>query len=162
MINIVLYEPEIPQNTGNIMRTAVAAGARLHLVGELGFILDSKKVKRSVMDYETSLDLTRHVDWEEFTEKEKGSYFFLSRFATKTYSDFDYKAIDDDIYLVFGGESQGLPDQIKELYSDRLLRIPMVENARSMNLSNTVALVTYEVLRQKDFEGLSKINQAQD
>ncbi|CAM3659439.1 tRNA (cytidine(34)-2'-O)-methyltransferase [Erysipelothrix urinaevulpis] len=162
MINIVLYEPEIPQNTGNIMRTAVAAGARLHLVGELGFILDSKKVKRSVMDYESSLDLKRHVDWDDFVDQEKGQYFFLSRFASKTYSDFDYQSIEEDIYLIFGGESQGLPQEIKDAYQDELLRIPMVENARSMNLSNTVALVTYEVLRQKDFLGLSKINQAQD
>lgn len=162
MINIVLYEPEIPQNTGNIMRTAVAANARLHLVGELGFILDSRKVKRSVMDYEEQLNLIRHVDWESFVEKEKGDYYFLSRFASKTYSDVDFSDKNKDVYLIFGGESQGLPAEIKDAYPDQLFRIPMAENARSMNLSNTVALVSYEVLRQRDFSGLSKINIAKD
>lgn len=162
MINVVLYEPEIPQNTGNIMRTCVAANARLHLVGALGFILDSKKVKRSVMDYESKLDMKRHVDWEAFEQSEQGDYYFLSRFANKTYSNEDFSNTDKEIYLIFGGESQGLPDTIKEKYSERYLRIPMAKSTRSMNLSNTVALVTYEALRQQDFKGLSKVNLAED
>ena len=160
MIHIVLYELEIPQNTGNIIRTAVATNTTLHLVGALGFILDSKKVKRSVMDYEENLQMKRHVDWEAFVESEKGDYYFLTRFSELTYSDVDYSKTDKDIYLVFGGESQGLPDQIKEKYKDTCLRIPMAEKARSMNLSNSVALVTYEVLRQRKFQTLSKVNLA--
>lgn len=161
MIHIVLYEPEIPQNTGNIMRTAVATHARLHLVGALGFILDSKKVKRSVMDYEENLEMKRHIDWDAFVESEKGDYYFLTRFSEKVYSDVDFSFTDKDIYLIFGGESQGLPEKIKEEYKESCLRIPLAENARSMNLSNSVALVLFEVLRQKDFETLSKINVAQ-
>ena len=160
MIHIVLYEPEIPQNTGNIMRTAVATNTQLHLVGALGFILDSKKVKRSVMDYEENLQMKRHVDWEAFEESEKGDYYFLTRFSEHTYSDVDFAETDNDIYLIFGGESQGLPAPIKEKYKDTCLRIPMAEKARSMNLSNSVALVVFEVLRQRDFETLSTINRA--
>ena len=161
MIHIVLYEPEIPQNTGNIMRTAVATNAHLHLVGSLGIILDSKKVKRSVMDYEENLDMTRHVDWDAFVEAEQGDYYFLTRFSDKTYSDVDFSQTDKDFYLIFGGESQGLPEAIKDRYQENCLRIPLAENARSMNLSNSVALVLFEVLRQKDFETLSNINVAQ-
>lgn len=160
MIHIVLYEPEIPQNTGNIMRTAVATNTQLHLVGALGFILDSKKVKRSVMDYEESLQMKRHVDWEAFEENEKGDYYFLTRFSEHTYSDVDFAETDNDIYLIFGGESQGLPAPIKEKYKDGCLRIPMAEKARSMNLSNSVALVVFEVLRQRNFETLSTVNLA--
>lgn len=158
MIHIVLYEPEIPQNTGNIMRTAVATNTQLHLVGALGFILDSKKVKRSVMDYEDKLNMKRHVDWDAFVESEKGDYYFLTRFSELTYSDVDYSQTDKDIYLIFGAESHGLPEEIKEEYKDTLLRIPMAEKARSMNLSNSVALVVYEVLRQRNYETLSMIN----
>ena len=161
MIHIVLYEPEIPQNTGNIMRTAVASNTTLHLVGALGFILDGKKVKRSVMDYEDKLKMKRHVDWESFVESEKGDYYFLTRFSETTYSDVDFTQGDKDIYLIFGGESQGLPEAIKKEYASSCLRIPMEKDARSMNLSNSVALVVYEVLRQNNFSSLSKINQAQ-
>lgn len=160
MIHIVLYEPEIPQNTGNIMRTAVATNSTLHLVGALGFILDSKKVKRSVMDYEEKLQMKRHVDWDAFKESEEGDYYFLTRFSEKTYSDVNYSQRDKDIYLIFGAESQGLPKELKEEYQDVCLRIPMAEKARSMNLSNSVALVVYEVLRQRNFETLSAINVA--
>lgn len=155
MLHIVLYEPEIPQNTGNIMRTCASAGATLHLIEPLGFIFDEKKVKRSVMDYTEILEVHRHVDWEQFMTTVKGPLFFLTRYGQHNHSDFDYSAIEDDIYLVFGKESSGIPKTILQNHLDHCFRIPMVSAARSMNLSNCVAIATFEVLRQLKYEGLS-------
>ncbi|QIK57364.1 tRNA (uridine(34)/cytosine(34)/5-carboxymethylaminomethyluridine(34)-2'-O)-methyltransferase TrmL [Erysipelothrix sp. HDW6A] len=156
MIHIVLYEPEIPENTGNIMRTCAASGATLHLIEPLGFIWDDKRVKRSVMDYDQYMTLERHIDWESFLKTVKGPMFFLTRYGESVHSDFDYQSIDEDIYLVFGKESTGIPKEILKEHFDHAFRIPMSENARSMNLANTVAIVVFEVLRQKNYEGLSR------
>lgn len=155
MIHVVLYQPEIPQNTGNIMRTCAASGATLHLIEPLGFILDEKRVKRSVMDYTDQLVLKRHDDWESFLQEEKGALFFLTRYGDHPHSDFDFASLDEDIYLVFGKESTGIPKEILKENIERCFRIPMAADARSMNLSNTVAITVFEVLRQKNYEGLS-------
>ncbi|WP_159637911.1 tRNA (cytidine(34)-2'-O)-methyltransferase [Erysipelothrix anatis] len=157
MIHVVLYEPEIPQNTGNIMRTCAAAGATLHLIEPLGFILDEKRVKRSVMDYSEDLEVIRHVDWQAFVDQTKGPMFFLTRYGEYTHSDFDYASIEQDIYLVFGKESTGIPKDILKANYDHCFRIPMAPSARSMNLSNTVAICVFEVLRQKEYDGLSRV-----
>lgn len=156
MIHIVLYEPEIPENTGNIMRTCAAAGATLHIIEPIGWIWDDKRVKRSVMDYDQYMVLKRHKNWEAFLEQAKGEMFFLTRYGESTHSDFDYAAIEEDIYLVFGKESTGIPKDILKQHFDHAFRIPMTEHARSMNLSNTVAIVCFEVLRQTGYKGLSK------
>lgn len=156
MLHIVLYEPEIPQNTGNIMRTCASAGATLHLIEPLGFIFDEKKVKRSVMDYTEILEVKRHVDWDAFLSTMKGQMFFLTRYGQKNHSDFDYRSLDEDIYLVFGKESTGIPKDILQSNLEHCFRIPMVPQARSMNLSNCVAIASFEVLRQYQYEGLSE------
>lgn len=156
MIHVVLYEPEIPQNTGNIMRTCAAVGASLHLIEPLGFILDEKAVRRSAMDYQRQLTLIRHDDWETFLhEKGSGPLFFLSRYGQKRHSDCDFTAIQDDVYLVFGKESTGIPKVILKEHFDHAFRVPMLPDARSLNLSNTVAIVVYEVLRQYGYPHLS-------
>lgn len=155
MLHIVLYEPEIPQNTGNIMRTCASVGATLHLIEPLGFIFDENRVKRSVMDYTDILEVKRHMDWETFLETMNGEMFFLTRYGQNNHSDFDYKALDSDIYLVFGKESSGIPKAILQEHLDHCFRIPMVDKARSMNVSNTVAIAAFEVMRQLDYEGLS-------
>lgn len=156
MIHVVLYEPEIPENTGNIMRTCAAAGATLHIIEPIGWIWDDKRVKRSVMDYDQYMVLKRHQNWQAFLDQADGEMFFLTRYGESTHSDFDYQAIDKDIYLVFGKESTGIPKDILKQHFEHAFRIPMSANARSMNLSNTVAIVVFEVLRQKDYDGLSK------
>lgn len=155
MLHIVLYEPEIPQNTGNIMRTCASAGAMLHLIEPLGFIFDEARVKRAVMDYTDILEVQRHVDWESFLSTTQGPLFFLTRYGQHNHSDFDYAAIEEDIYLVFGKESSGIPKEILQDNLDHCFRIPMVPEARSMNLSNTVAIATFEVMRQLGYPGLS-------
>ncbi len=155
MINIVLYAPEIPSNTGNIMRTSMASHTNLILIRPLGFELSDKYLKRSGMDYVKEDDYTIYDSFEEFEENHKGQYFLISRYGKKTYSDESF-VCDDDIYLIFGNESSGLSTEILKKYKDKALRIPMVENARSLNLANTVALVVYEVHRQRGFESLSR------
>ncbi|NLD78878.1 MAG: tRNA (cytidine(34)-2'-O)-methyltransferase [Mollicutes bacterium] len=156
MINIVLFEPEIPQNTGNIMRTCVAVGARLHLIKPLGFELSDKQLKRSGMDYIEELDYFVYEDYKDFVSKNLGYYFYITRYGEKTYSDVDYNEIKDNIYLIFGKESTGIDKNILKNNLDHCFRIPMKKDIRSLNLSNCVAIVLYEVLRQKDFFGLSK------
>ena len=156
MLHVVLYEPEIPQNTGNIMRTCASAGAKLHLIEPLGFILDEQRVRRSVMDYGELLDMERHVDWESFIAQVKGPVFYLTRYGQHNHSDFDYSVIEEDIYLVFGKESTGIPKAILQENLDQCFRIPMIKDARSMNLSNTVAIAVFEVLRQQSYKGLSQ------
>lgn len=153
-MNIVLFQPEIPQNTGNIARTCAATGAKLHLIKPLGFSIDEKSVKRAGLDYWELLEITTYENAEEFFEKNSGgNFYFSSTKASKTYTEFKFKEND---YLVFGRETSGLPDWIMEEYSENLMRIPMVdlEKARSLNLSNAVAIVLYEALRQNDFEKL--------
>lgn len=156
MINIVLFEPEIPQNTGNIMRTCVAVGARLHLIKPLGFDLSDKQLKRSGMDYIEELDYFVYEDYKDFVSKNPGHYFYITRYGEKTYSDVDYNEIKDNIYLIFGKESTGIDKNILKNNLDHCFRIPMKKDIRSLNLSNCVAIVLYEVLRQTNYFGLFK------
>ena len=150
-INIVLVEPEIPQNTGNIARTCAATGAKLHLVEPLGFKIDDKKLKRAGLDYWSLLDIKRYKSLKEFFFKNNGQFFYFSTKASIIYSDVKYP---DNSFLVFGKETAGLPEPLlKENYSSSV-RIPMITEARSLNLSNCVALSTYEVLRQHGFKSM--------
>ncbi len=154
MINIVLYEPEIPGNTGNIMRTCVATGSKLHLIEPLGFSLDESKVKRSGVNYLDKLEYTTYKNWDDFKSKNKGIYYYFTRYGHKPHSSFDYSNIDDEIYLIFGKESTGIPKEILREDLDHCMRIPMTDNVRALNLSNCVAIVTYEVLRQQNYRDL--------
>lgn len=159
-LNVVLVEPEIPQNTGNIARTCAATGGKLHLVHPLGFRIDEKQVKRAGLDYWDKLDIEEHVSLNKFLEKyppAENNMFFVTTKGKQVYSDDMYKN-SDEIFLLFGKETKGLPEDILQKYIDKTIRIPMKENLRSLNLSNSVAIVVYEVLRQKDFEGLEEIS----
>lgn len=145
-LNIVLMQPQIPQNTGNIARTCAATGARLHLVKPMGFTVDDKKLKRAGLDYWYLLDITYYESTEEFFEKNKdGSFFYLTTKGQKTFTDISFP---ENCYIIFGREDAGIPEEILYKNPGTSLRIPMREEARSLNLSNTVAIVTYEVLRQ--------------
>ena len=154
MIHIVLYEPEIAANTGNIMRTCVAVGAKLHLIEPLGFFLDEKHLKRSGVNYIDKLEYETHINFSEFSNKNPGKYFFFTRYGHKPHSSFNFKDIKEDIYLIFGKESTGIPKEILKNHLDTCMRLPMSDNVRSLNLSNTVAIGIYEVLRQKDYPNL--------
>ena len=156
MINIVLYEPEIPENTGNIMRTCAATNSRLHLIEPLGFIFDEKRIKRSGANYIDKVDYVRYVDFEEFLSKNKGEFYYLTRYGTSCYSDIDFSNTNKNIYLIFGKESTGIPKELLHNNLDKCFRIPTSANVRALNLSNCVALVTYEVLRQQNFPNLLK------
>lgn len=157
MIHIVLFEPEIPQNTGNIMRTAMASLCHLHIIEPTGFTLDDKRMRRSVMDYDRQLNYTVHATYEAFLETMNGELYFITRYGQHCYSDVDFKAIKRDIYIMFGKESTGIPKEILQSNLDHCLRIPMVSSARSLNLSNCVALVDYEIQRQLGFPDLSPV-----
>ena len=149
MINIVLHEPEMPANTGNIGRTCVAAGARLHLIEPLGFHINEKMVKRAGLDYWDKLDVTVYDNYEDFLEKNPGAKIYMSTTkAPHTYCDVRY---EDDCYIMFGKESAGIPEDILVQHPDTAIRIPMIGDIRSLNLSNSVAIVLYEALRQHDF-----------
>lgn len=154
-LNIVLFEPEIPQNTGNIMRTAMATGATLHLIEPLGFIWDEKRVRRSGMDYIDQLDIRFYPSIQDFLSKIDGTCVFVTRYGQRTHDSIDYTKLDKDIYLVFGKESTGLPFDILKNDKEHCVRIPMVEEARSLNLSNSVAIVIYEAARQLGYPNLS-------
>lgn len=156
MIHIVLYQPEKPQNTGNIMRTCVAAGLTLHIIGPLTYSIDAKDVKRAGLDYIDRLKLYYHDSYTDFLKKfPYGKKVFITRYGKKTYSKFDFKDPCTDYFILFGKESTGIPKEILKDNIDNCLRIPMVSDARSLNLSNCVALVSYEVLRQQNFENLA-------
>ena len=157
MLNIVLFEPEIPENTGNIMRTCAATGAKLHLIRPLGFRLDTSSIKRSGVNYIDKVDYTLYDDYEDFCEKNPGEYYFMTRYGKKAHSEFDYSDKSKKIYLIFGKESTGIPKEILRENLDRCIRIPSTDNVRSLNLSNCVAIVTYEVLRQQDYLDLSRV-----
>ena len=154
MINIVLYEPEIPGNTGNIMRTAVATNSKLHLIEPLGFSLDEKYLKRSSANYMDKLNYEVYPNWEDFKSKNKGTYYFLTRYGKKPHTSFDYSDSNENIYLIFGKESSGLSKEILRSDLDRCMRMPMSDNVRALNLSNTVAIMVYEVLRQQNYNDL--------
>ena len=153
-INIVLLEPEIPQNTGNIARTCAATGSALHLIEPVGFTVTDAKLKRAGLDYWNKLDITYYKNIDDFYEKTAGgSYFYFSTKAPRCYTDIEYP---DECYLIFGKESRGIPEEILKKNLDKCVRIPMLENLRSLNLSNSAAIAVYEVLRQRRFADLEK------
>lgn len=153
MINIVLFEPEIPQNAGNIMRTCVGIGAKLHLIKPLGFSLDESKIKRYSVNYLDKLNYEVYENYDEFAQKNEGIFLYLTRYATKSYSDFTFEK-ENNYYLIFGKESTGIPKEILNKNIETCFRIPTTEDIRSLNLSNAVAIVAYEALRQLQFEDL--------
>lgn len=154
MINIVLFEPEIPQNTGNIMRTCAGTGAKLHLIKPLGFSLDEKSIKRSGANYIEHCDYEIYENIEDFFNKNEGTYYFLTRYGIKPHTSFDYSDKKENIYLIFGKESTGIPKEILKPHLDKCMRIPINSNIRALNLSNSVAIMLYEVLRQQDYPNL--------
>ena len=154
MLNIVLIEPEIPQNTGNIMRTCVATGTRLHLIKPLGFKIDDAHLKRSGVNYIDKLEYYIYENYQDFVSKNKGEYYFFTRYGHKPHTSFDYSDTKKDIYLIFGKESTGIPRSILKDNLDRCMRIPMTANVRALNLSNCCAIVIYEVLRQQNYRDL--------
>lgn len=152
MLNIVLLEPEIPQNTGNIARTCASSGAILHMIKPFGFKIDNAKLKRAGMDYWFHLDIRYYENLEDFWQKNPNCDFYLfTKKASNSYIDISYS---DNVYFFFGRESTGLPEDLIDKYRERALRIPMKAGLRSLNQSNSVAIATYEYLRQKNFEGL--------
>lgn len=155
-LNIVLVEPEIPSNTGNISRTCSVVGAALHLVHPLGFDISDKQVKRAGLDYWDTLEIYEYNSFDEVLEKYKDKRFYYASTKSKNvYSDMDFSAENDEnIFLVFGKETKGLPEDLLRQHEESCIRIPMGENKRSLNLSNSVAIITYEVLRQNGFKGL--------
>jgi tRNA (cytidine/uridine-2'-O-)-methyltransferase len=149
-LNIVLYEPEIPANTGNIGRTCVATGTKLHLIEPLGFSLDEKHLKRAGMDYWKDLDVKTYVNWEDFCKKNpNANIYYATTKAKKTYVDVNYES---DCFIMFGKESAGIPEEILKMNRETSVRIPMIGETRSLNLSNSVAIVLYEALRQNKFD----------
>ncbi len=159
-INVVMVEPEIPQNTGNIARTCAAIGAKLHLVHPLGFSISEKAVKRAGLDYWDKLEIEEHISFNAFLEKynpEENNMFFATTKGKHVYSEPDYSKMDE-VFLLFGKETKGLPEDILQKYIDKTIRIPMRKTLRSLNLSNSVSIVVYEVLRQKNFENLEEIS----
>lgn len=150
-LNIVMVEPEIPQNTGNVARTCAATGARLHLVGPLGFSIDDRKLKRAGLDYWHLLDISYYDSLSDFFEKNSGNFFFFSTKAKHIHSQVSYP---DNCYLFFGKETAGLPEKLLHDNPETTVRIPMISDARSLNLSNSVAIGVYEVLRQWDYPKL--------
>lgn len=153
-MNIVLYEPEIPANTGNIGRTCAATGTRLHLIEPLGFSLSQKQLKRAGMDYWSELDVTRYLNWQDFCSRNPGArLYYATTKARQTYTDVHY---EPDCFLVFGKESAGIPEEILIEHPDTCVRIPMMAQTRSLNLSNAAAIVLYEALRQNCFAGMEQ------
>ena len=151
-MNIVLHEPEIPANTGNIGRTCVATGTSLHLIKPLGFDISDKAVRRAGMDYWKELDLHVYENFQEFVEKNPGARIYMATTkARKAYTEVEYKGND---FIMFGKESAGIPEEILIKYEETSVRIPMIGEIRSLNLSNSVSIILYEALRQQDFEGM--------
>lgn len=160
ILHIVMVEPEIPQNTGNIARTCAILGAKLHLVYPLGFQISDKAVKRSGLDYWDKLEIEEHDSLDSFLEKykpEENNMFFATTKGKHIYSDVDYSDMDE-VFLLFGKETKGLPEDLLKKYLDKTIRIPMRETLRSLNLSNSVAIIAYEVERQRGFERLEGIS----
>jgi len=153
-VHVVLYEPEIPQNTGNIIRTCVAADVKLHLIEPLGFDLNRKVVKRSTTNHMENADIAVYPNFADFVSKNPGEYFFLTRYGKKPHSGFDFSDVNGNIYLIFGKESTGIPYDILREHLDRCFRIPMSDKCRSLNLSNSVSIAVYEVMRQQGYPNL--------
>lgn len=158
-IHIVLHEPEIPQNTGNIARTCAATGASLHIIKPMGFTIDDKKLKRAGLDYWDKLDITYYENYEDFLirnpEAKDNTYFFTTK-APRAYTEIAY---GQNVYIMFGKETRGLPEDLLYAHRDFCVRIPMRDTLRSLNLSNSVAIAVYEILRQHDFAGLREDGQ---
>lgn len=152
IMNIILHQPEIPANTGNIGRTCVATGATLHLIEPLGFRLDEKSIKRAGMDYWEHLSVHRYVNFEEFLQKNPNAKIWMA--TTKAKHTYTEVSFSDDDFIMFGKESAGIPEDILVNYEDTCIRIPMLDQIRSLNLSNSVAIVLYEALRQNDFHNM--------
>mgnify|MGYP005776505877 FL=1 len=153
MLNIVLLEPEIPANTGNIGRTCVASGTRLHLIEPLGFSLSEKALKRAGMDYWKDLDVTTYIDYQDFLEQNPGAKIYMA--TTKARKVYTEVAYEPDCYIMFGKESAGIPEEILVENQENCVRIPMMGDIRSLNLGNSVAVVLYEALRQNGFPGMN-------
>lgn len=153
MFHIVLYEPEIPANTGNIGRTCAATNTRLHLIEPLGFRLDEKSLKRAGMDYWKELDVTTYIDYQDFMEKNPGAVIYMA--TTKAPNVYTQVQYEPDCYLMFGKESGGIPEEILVKHKKNSIRIPMAGDSRSLNLGNSVAIVLYEALRQNGFAGMN-------
>ena len=155
-LNVILFHPEIPQNTGNIMRTCVGVGAKLHLIKPLGFQLDEKHLRRSAVDYYEFIEYEVYENYEDFLAKNPNAHIYYStRYGHKPLSSFDFKKVEGDIYLMFGKESAGIPYDILANNLDTCYRLPTTDKIRSLNLSNCAAISLYEVLRQLDYEGMS-------
>ncbi len=156
MNHIVLFEPEIPQNTGNIMRTCVATNTHLHLIKPLGFILDDNHLKRCGVNYIDKLKYDVYDNFDDFMKKNSnGEYYYFTRYGKKPHTSFDYSNKESkDLYFIFGKESTGIPKEILKNHLDHCMRIPMSDNVRALNLSNSCAIVIYEVLRQQDYNDL--------
>ena len=151
-MNIILHQPEIPANTGNIGRTCVATGTKLHLIEPLGFRINEKELKRAGMDYWDRLDVYRYMNFDEFLQKNPGAKIWMATTkARQVYSEVEF---GDDDFIMFGKESAGIPEEILIEYEKTCIRIPMLDEIRSLNLSNSVAIVLYEALRQQDFKGM--------
>ena len=153
-INIVLHEPEIPQNTGNIARTCAATGASLHIIEPMGFRIDDKKLKRAGLDYWDKLDITYYKDYADFLAKRPDAINNTYYFSTKSLNSYTNVEYSDNVYIMFGKETKGLPEDILYDNRDFCVRIPMRDTIRSLNLSNSVAIAVYEIIRQKSFDGL--------
>lgn len=152
-LNVVLYQPEIPYNTGNIGRTCVATGTRLHLIEPLGFHLDDASIHRAGMDYWKDVDVTRYVNYQEFLEKNPNAHIYMA--TTKGQKVYSEQHFEDDCFLMFGRESAGIPEEILAHHKDQCIRIPMMGDTRSLNLCNSVAIVLYEALRQNGFSQMN-------
>lgn len=155
-LHVVLYQPEIPQNTGNIMRTCAGTNTTLHLIKPMGFKLDPKYMKRTAVNYLEHVNYFVYDTYQDFLTKNNGKFYFITRYGKKSPKDFNFSNIEEDIYLVFGRESTGIPKEILREHLDNCLRLPMNDQIRSLNLANTVCVLIYEVLRQQDYHGLFK------
>ncbi|NLO62710.1 MAG: tRNA (cytidine(34)-2'-O)-methyltransferase [Clostridiaceae bacterium] len=154
-VHVVLFEPEIPHNTGNIIRTCVATGTELHIIEPIGFDLYKKNIGRYSSNHMENARVSVYPNYSDFASENKGVFFFLTRYGKQPPSAIRFSEIAEDIYLIFGKESTGLPYALLKKHPERCFRIPMAEEARSLNLSNSVAIVLYEVMRQLDYPGLS-------
>lgn len=158
-VHVVLYQPEIPANTGNIARTCAGTGTTLHLIRPLGFSTDDKMLKRAGLDYWQYVNIVYYDSLDDFYEKnENGKFFYVTKFGERPFSKFDYSKVDQDYFFIFGKETTGLPKDIIEKNKDVCLKIPMNGNIRSLNLSNTAAILIYEALRQQDYPNLSSVH----
>lgn len=154
--HIVLYQPEIPSNTANIARTCVGTNTALHFIRPLGFSTDEKMLKRAGLDFWHAIDVHYHDSFDDFFQSyPKGNYYFIETFGEKSYTDFDFSEGSKEVFFIFGRETTGIPMEIIEKNKENCLRIPMTSNVRSLNLSNTAAILIYEALRQQNFSGLS-------